>query len=94
MLCVSLALLTTLVSIIIYSRCRSASRLRLPLSPGPKGLPIFGNVFDLPPAGIPENEHWLKHKDAYGPVSSIFILVTTIVILHSYEAQQELLVKK
>ncbi|KAG5936443.1 hypothetical protein E4U60_002544 [Claviceps pazoutovae] len=94
MLCVSLTLLAALVSIIIYSRCRSASRLCLPLPPGPKGLPIVGNVFDLPPAGIPEYEHWLKHKDAYGPVSSISILVTTLVILHSYEAQQELLVKQ
>ncbi|KAG5947889.1 hypothetical protein E4U59_006754 [Claviceps monticola] len=80
MLCVSLTLLAALVmSIIIYYIL---------------GLPIVGNVFDLPPAGITEYEHWLKHKDAYGPVSSISILGTTIVILHSYEAQQELLVKK
>ncbi|KAG6180292.1 hypothetical protein E4U36_004996 [Claviceps purpurea] len=94
MFCVSLTLLAALLTIILYSRRRSASRLRLPFPPGPKGLPIIGNVFDLPPAGIPEYEHWLKHKEAYGPISSIFILGTTIVILHSYEAQQELLVKK
>ncbi|KAG6127524.1 hypothetical protein E4U38_006219 [Claviceps purpurea] len=94
MFCVSLTLLAALLTIILYSRRRSASRLRLPLPPGPKGLPIIGNVFDLPSAGIPEYEHWLKHKEAYGPISSISILGTTIVILHSYEAQQELLVKK
>ncbi|KAG6199031.1 hypothetical protein E4U35_006897 [Claviceps purpurea] len=94
MLCVSLALLAALVSIILYSRRRSASSLRLPFPPGPKGLPIIGNVFDLPPAGIPEYEHWLKHKDTYGPISSISIFGTRLIILHSYEAQQELLVKK
>ncbi|KAG6089110.1 hypothetical protein E4U31_007410 [Claviceps sp. LM219 group G6] len=94
MLFVFLTLLVALLTIILYSRRRSASRLYLPLPPGPKGLPIVGNVFDLPPAGIPEYEHWLTHKDAYGPISSISILGTTIVILHSYEAQQELLVKK
>ncbi|KAG6021239.1 hypothetical protein E4U40_005441 [Claviceps sp. LM458 group G5] len=94
MLFVFLTLLAALVTILLYSHRRSASRLYLPLPPGPKGLPIFGNVFDLPPAGIPEYEHWLTHKDAYGPISSISILGTTIVILHSYEAQQELLVKK
>ncbi|KAG5950314.1 hypothetical protein E4U57_007865, partial [Claviceps arundinis] len=94
MLFILLTLLAALVSIILYSRRRSVSSLRLPLPPGPKGLPIVGNIFDLPPAGIPEYEHWLKHKGAYGPISSISILGTTIVILHSYEAQRELLVKK
>ncbi|KAG6271198.1 hypothetical protein E4U47_003144 [Claviceps purpurea] len=94
MLFVFLTLLGALVTVILYSRRRSESRLCLPLPPGPKGLSIVGNVFDLPQAGIPEYEHWLKHKDTYGPISSISIFGTTLIILHSYEAQQELLVKK
>jgi hypothetical protein len=36
------------------------------LPPGPKPLPLLGNVADLPKAGVKEWEHWLKHKDLYG----------------------------
>lgn len=36
------------------------------LPPGPKGLPIIGNLLDLPAAGTQEWQHWLKHKDLYG----------------------------
>ncbi|KAG5987814.1 hypothetical protein E4U52_007200 [Claviceps spartinae] len=93
MLFLSLILLAALAIIYLYSsRRHSKSTLRLP--PGPKGLPILGNVFDLPPEGIPEYEHWLKLKDVYGPISSMSVLGTTLVILHSHEAVQELLVKK
>lgn len=42
---------------------------RLPLPPGPKGLPVLGNINDLPKPGEPEWEHWLRHKDLYGAYS-------------------------
>ena len=37
-----------------------------PLPPGPKPLPLVGNIADLPPAGVREWEHWRKHKELYG----------------------------
>jgi hypothetical protein len=39
---------------------------RAPLPPGPRRLPLVGNIADLPPSGTPEYLHWLKHKDLYG----------------------------
>lgn len=61
-----------------------------PLPPGPKGLPLFGNLADLPPPGTPEHLHWLKHKDVYGPISSVTILGQKLIILNDKDASFEL----
>jgi hypothetical protein len=37
-----------------------------PAPPGPKSLPLVGNLSDLPKPGEIEAQHWLKHKDLYG----------------------------
>jgi hypothetical protein len=66
-------------------------RKLLPLPPGPKGLPILGNFTDLPPKGTTEFEHWIKHKDLYGPISSVTVLGQTIVLVHDREVAFELL---
>ena len=36
------------------------------LPPGPTGVPVLGNVNDLPKPGMLEAQHWLTHKDLYG----------------------------
>ncbi|KAK6529943.1 hypothetical protein TWF281_009093 [Arthrobotrys megalospora] len=68
---------------------RDQRRQRLP--PGPKPLPILGNVRDFPPADVPEFEHWLKHKDQYGPISSVTAMGMTLVIIHDKKAAHDLL---
>ena len=65
-----------------------------PLPPGPNALPIVGNITDLPPKGGLEWQHWLKHKDCYGPLSSITVLGQTIVLVHDLEIALELLDKR
>jgi len=64
------------------------------LPPGPKPLPIVGNIFDLPPKGVPEFQHWFKHKDTYGPISSITLMGLHLVIFHDKEAAHAIMGKK
>lgn len=42
------------------------NKARQPLPPGPKGLPLVGNLNDLPRPGELEAQHWLEHKKLYG----------------------------
>lgn len=70
-------------------------RAKLNLSPGPKPLPILGNVRDLPPKGVPEyHQHWLKHKDTYGPISSLTILGKVFILIHDRQAAHDILEKE
>ncbi|KAJ8129221.1 hypothetical protein O1611_g4411 [Lasiodiplodia mahajangana] len=67
---------------------------RPPLPPGPKGLPLVGNLNDLPKPGILEAHHWLKHKKLYGPISSVTILGKSIIIINDVQLAIELFEKR
>ncbi|KAB8249281.1 cytochrome P450 [Aspergillus flavus] len=62
-----------------------------PLPPGPPPKPIIGNLKDLPQNGERDWEHWLKHKELYGPISSITVLGQTFIILNDQKLAVELL---
>jgi hypothetical protein len=63
----------------------------LPLPPGPAGVPFLGNVNDMPKPGILECHHWLRHKDRYGPISSVTVLGQTFVTINDLDIAFELL---
>ncbi|KAL7937811.1 cytochrome P450 [Trichoderma chlorosporum] len=65
----------------------------LPLPPGPKPIPILGNIRDAPSPDVPEFEHWLSYKDKYGPIISITVLGQTSVMIFNKAACIELLEK-
>ncbi|KAJ5606342.1 hypothetical protein N7510_009123 [Penicillium lagena] len=65
-----------------------------PLPPGPSPKPIIGNISDLPPQGGKDWTYWLKHKDLYGPISSITVMGQTIVIVNESRIATELLSKR
>lgn len=87
------ALLYAVLGIVAYVAYRAvfdlAKQRRLP--PGPKSLPLVGNVLDFPPKEVPEFQHWLKHKDQYGGISSVTVLGMTLVMIHDKTAAHELL---
>jgi hypothetical protein len=67
------------------------NRNALPLPPGPKGIPILGNVNDMPKPGVLECHHWLQHKETYGPISSVTAMGQTIVIVNDATIALDLL---
>ncbi|USP76716.1 hypothetical protein yc1106_03990 [Curvularia clavata] len=63
----------------------------LPLPPGPRGLPIVGNVNDMPKPDVLECHHWFEHKEKYGPISSVTAMGQTIVIINDATIALDLL---
>jgi hypothetical protein len=80
----------SLATYVVY-RYVSTQGARRNLPPGPKPLPIVANIQDFPPANVPEFQHWLKHKDLYGSISSITVLGMTLVIIHDKKVAHDLL---
>jgi hypothetical protein len=93
----SLLFTLAVVSLAIYLLIRllaKPNKHAILLPPGPKGLPLLGNINDLPPPDKPEFQHWIKHKDTYGPISSVTVLGQTMIILHDKEMAMELMEKR
>ena len=91
-----LALLQVFIFVLGVILWRLSVRWKAPhdLPPGPKPLPLVGNIFDLPPPGVPEYQHWIKFKDTYGPLSSVTVLGTNMILVHSHDVLQDLMVKR
>ncbi|CAI7597243.1 unnamed protein product [Penicillium glandicola] len=87
------ALLLASMGLYSLKRWVLSSKL-LPLPPGPPGKPIIGNLLDFPKPGCKEWEHWLKHKDLYGPISSLVTMGQTVILLNKSEVAYELLDKR
>ena len=80
------------LGLLVYVLWQVSRKPTRPLPPGPRKLPLIGNLLDLPKdLGC---VHWAKHKALYGPVSSITVLGQDIVILNDVEAVMELLEKR
>ena len=79
-----------LVGYVVY-RQASGNTTQKKLPPGPKPLPLLGNIKDFPPDGTPEHLHWLKHRDVYGPISSVTVMGMTMIIVHDKKMAHDLL---
>ncbi|KAI0372695.1 cytochrome P450 [Pilatotrama ljubarskyi] len=64
----------------------------LPLPPGPRPLPLVGNVLDFPKSHLGREFHALSEK--YGDVVYLKVLGQSVILLDSYETACELLEKR
>ncbi len=81
--------LCAIVTAVLYSR---RSRSSLPLPPGPKGLPLVGNLFDRP-----LDHPWLTYTQwasVYGEIASFKVLGQPVVIVNSGRVANELFEKR
>ncbi|KAL4902171.1 hypothetical protein BDW74DRAFT_158711 [Aspergillus multicolor] len=65
-----------------------------PLPPGPPPKPLIGNLRDLPSPDQQSWVQWLKHKDLYGPISSLSVFGQTIVIINEARIAFDLLERR
>ncbi|KAK6980734.1 cytochrome p450 [Favolaschia claudopus] len=86
--CISLAVL----SYCCYHFSSSASE-RLPLPPGPKKLPIFGNIFDLA-LDSPWKSYANWSKQYASDIIHLDLAGTSVIILSSVQAIEDLLEKR
>ncbi|KAJ5900079.1 hypothetical protein N7495_004823 [Penicillium taxi] len=95
---VILAVLVLYVTKILLTRKSTPGSL----PPGPPGIPLLGNIFDLPASDKPDWEHWTDHKTTYGnayyplygPISSLTVMGKTMVILNDMDIAKEILEKR
>lgn len=83
----------TLGSLLVFQQ-RNRKGLVVPLPPGPRALPLLGNIYDLPTEESPEYEHWSKHEKEYGPVTSVTVFGQSIVTLNDKQIAVDILDKK
>ncbi|SJL09796.1 related to cytochrome P450 CYP2 subfamily [Armillaria ostoyae] len=88
----SFLLLASLGALLLYRLLSSIRRRRLPLPPGPKGLPLIGNLWDVP-AEYP----WLTYAQWAATYGDVFYLDTPgnpTVVINSAQAVADIFEKR
>ncbi|KAG9048571.1 hypothetical protein FS837_012512 [Tulasnella sp. UAMH 9824] len=69
-----------------------ASRQRQPYPPGPRPLPLLGNLLDVPTSRFALT--WTKLAEKYGPLAFLTVPGQHVLIISSVEAAKDLLEKR
>ncbi|KAF7330594.1 Cytochrome P450 [Mycena sanguinolenta] len=86
-------LAVAIFSILLYALRWNRNRSRLPLPPGPRKLPLVGNIFDMPTESQWETFlNWSKQFKS--DIIHLNVAGTSIVVLSSIEAVKELFEKR
>ncbi|TFK86630.1 cytochrome P450 [Polyporus arcularius HHB13444] len=87
------SLVAAALAIVLLRSSRSSRRRGLPFPPGPKPLPLLGNLLD-----IPKDQPWVTYRDfaaRYGDIVGLQLPGNQLlVILHSQQAAIDLLDKR
>jgi hypothetical protein len=84
------AIVGLLIALYISTRRKTTSSL--PLPPGPKPLPIIGNVHQAPKShGWRTYREWSKQ---YGPIVHVNMLGQPVIIVSTSEVAHELMAKR
>ncbi|KAI1165314.1 putative cytochrome P450 [Nemania serpens] len=81
-----------LAPVCLYVLNRRATRSSLPLPPGPRALPVIGNVHQAP-----KSHAWLQYHSwgkVYGPVVHLSMFGQSVIILSTSQAAHDLLAKR
>lgn len=89
---IALTLSVVAAAWVIHTTGKSRKKTLPPLPPGPKPLPILGNLLDVPTKR--EYETYTKWKEVYGDVIYLSALGNDIIILNSVKAASDLLDKR
>jgi Cytochrome P450 len=85
-----IAIVGLLIGVYIATQPKTASSL--PLPPGPKPLPIIGNVHQAP-----KSHGWRTYREwseEYGPIVHVNMLGQPVIILSTSEVAHDLLAKR
>ncbi|TFK67280.1 cytochrome P450 [Pluteus cervinus] len=83
--------LVLFISVLLAVLVRSRSRKGYGMPPGPKGLPILGNIFQLPPLQFLRFTEW---KEQFGPIFSLNLAGQPVIVINSLEAAVDLLERR
>ncbi|KAH7887275.1 cytochrome P450 [Phlebopus sp. FC_14] len=87
-----LAIVAIVIGLYFVSNPCSSNRKNLPFPPGPKPLPIVGNIYD-----VPSHASWKTFKDwgaKYGDIIYFHTFGRPVIVLNSAEVAHELLNKR
>ncbi|KAI0331701.1 cytochrome P450 [Cubamyces sp. BRFM 1775] len=88
----TIPLISLLLLVIFIAQQLVRKRYRKALPPGPPGLPLLGNVYD-----IPRTTPWVTYRDLtdkYGDVICVRLLGHPVIVLNSLTAVSDLLEKR
>jgi len=87
-----LVLLISFLAVLTATYHFQWKRRQLPLPPGPRGVPIFGNLFQIAP-----KYQWRQQQEwtqKYGPIFRMRLGAQTAIVLGTYQAARDLLDKR